>query len=80
MRDRGWRLKQERRIKRKVKKYWNCYSQSPRVVGIVAHTHHPCSCAICHRGRKYAKGKDALTMQERQNSGKILDEISLDIA
>lgn len=75
MRGRGWRLAQERRVKNKVKKYWSCYNQSPRVVGIVSHTHKPCSCVMCSKGRKYRKGKDALTIQERKILYEVLQEI-----
>ncbi len=75
MRNREWRLAQENRIKNKVKKYWSCYNQSPRVVGKIAHTHKPCSCVMCSRGRKFRKGKDALTLQERRIENEISQEV-----
>lgn len=75
MRNRAWRRAQEKRVKNKVKKYWSCYNQSPRVIGMISHTHKPCSCVGCSRGRKYRKGKDALTIQERRNEYEILQEV-----
>lgn len=61
------------KVKRIVKETWyhnpqaradSSLAENEKFIGKMAATHHPCSCRCCGNPRKYAKGKDGLTMQE----------------
>ena len=67
MRTKAWRRQQEEKKKRKViKDYdkWWWGDETPRMIGIKAHTPAMCSCHMCGNPRKYWKEK---TIQERRN-------------
>jgi len=76
--DRGIRLEAERKQKAKVRKFikevW-CRSGytyreellSPKVVGKVASAPHSCSKMCCSNPRRWASGKERLTIQERRH-------------
>jgi len=74
---RGKRLEAERKKKAKVRKFikevW-CRSSygsreqllSSEIIGKVAHTPHSCSKICCSNPRKWRRGKEKLTIQERR--------------
>jgi hypothetical protein len=73
MKDRGVRRVQTLKKKEKVKrilKDCRCVLDnsgvllSPRNVGRMANTPHPCSCRCCGNPRRHEKGKASLTIQE----------------
>jgi hypothetical protein len=68
MRTKDYRRHQEEKKKRKVVKdydrWWWRDDQTPRMIGIKAHTPALCSCYMCGNPRKYWKEK---TIQERRN-------------
>lgn len=54
------------RIKARMKKYYP--SMSEKDIGRLASTHgSDCSCWMCGNPRRYMKGIDKLTIQERKN-------------
>lgn len=59
------RRHQMKRIKDKRSKYILAqFIQSKRALGRLCSTPAPCSCFMCGNPRKYAKGKERLTVQE----------------
>ena len=67
MRTKDYRRHQEEKKKRKVVKdydKWWWGEETPRMIGIKAHTPAMCSCHMCGTPRKYWKEK---TIQERRN-------------
>ena len=79
MKNRGIRRDQEKRVKAKVKKVETerkdfCRSAcepaeepTKKTIGRLASVHGAvCSCQMCGNPRRYAKGKDKLTMQEKK--------------
>ena len=67
MRTKDYRRHQEEKKKRKVvRNYdkWWWQDETPRMIGIKAHTPALCSCQMCGNPRKYWKEK---TIQERRN-------------
>lgn len=72
MKNRGVRRSQESCKKAKVKRILkDCRVMldesvmlSPKSIGRMAHTPHPCSCRCCGNPRKHEKGKAILTIQE----------------
>ena len=66
MRTAAWRRQQEEKKKRKVVKdhdKWWWGDETPRMIGIKAHTPALCSCHMCGNPRKYWKEK---TIQEKR--------------
>ncbi len=73
MKNRAIRRHHSKRVKAKVKKHFSSWSQSEdeKWVGKAASVHGAfCSCHMCGNPRKFYKGKDALTMQERKQNTK----------
>ena len=79
MKNRGVRRDQEKRVKARVKKVETerknlCRSAcepseepTKKVIGRLASVHGAvCSCQKCGNPRRYAKGKEKITMQERR--------------
>jgi hypothetical protein len=77
MTDRGERLAQDKRKKKKMtkvlKETWFSPTErkdsnlmTPKRIGKMSHTPHSCSCRMCGNPRKYEKGKAKLTMQEQR--------------
>ena len=75
MRDRGARIQAEQRAKAKAfrieKDFWHDPKKrqeepDPKRVGKRAHTPKACSCHCCGNPRKFFKGKEKITMQERR--------------
>ena len=73
MADRGVRLAEEQRKKAKVRKFvkesWvslddKSHMLTPKSVGRMAHTPHPCSGRCCGNPRRHEKGTSKYTMQE----------------
>jgi len=59
--------KQRKGIKReKMRRIHECDPLDTRRVGIAGTTGTPCSCWMCGNPRKYGKGEERLTMQERR--------------
>lgn len=70
--NRGWRIAQNERLKKKRTKYWGFitaigYVKSPRQIGILLSTPKNCSCWMCGNPRKY---DNESTVQERRNTQK----------
>ena len=79
MKNRGVRRDQEKRVKDKIRKVVTARKDycvracdppvelTDKTVGRLAAVHGVvCSCSMCGNPRRYAKGKDKLTMQERK--------------
>ena len=52
---------------------WSGYQWTARNVGMLGTTPALCSCSMCGNPRKYAKGDERLTMQERRDRDSIND-------
>ena len=70
MKTRSYRRHHLQRLQSKRKHYWCTLKgiiNDKRKLGFLIGTPHPCSCAMCGNPRRFFKGKDKLTMQERRN-------------
>ena len=67
------RARKGKRICKNVYRYWGEYQWTARNVGMIGTTPTMCSCFMCGNPRKYAKGAERLTMQERRDKESIKD-------
>lgn len=63
---RSQRISDSKRLKRNRQNYWSTSPKNPVQMGLLLNTPAICSCPMCGNPRKYFKGKDALTLQERK--------------
>lgn len=65
--DAAERRRREERKRAKVRGYTILWGRTDaETISKLARTHKPCSCYLCGNPRKWMKGKDRLTLQERR--------------
>lgn len=72
MRTRQWRRFQNERLKKNRQSYSSCawWDDKGRRNGYLLNNPQTCSCYMCGNSRRYAKGEERFTIQERRSAQK----------